>query len=507
MTTNVNSLVTSQQDSRTMHAKTTASVLREELRTHANLNVPSIDGNVLATILNAKVEWLTKMNESMPLDSFKNKLVASTRSFYDALKKPKTHFILECKKASPSKGLIRPDFKPAEIARIYNKFASAISVLTDEKFFMGKYSYIKEVHDITNIPVLCKDFIFEPYQIYLARFNQADAVLLMLSVLTDEAYIKLSNLAHSLNMGVLTEASTTTEIERAIKLNAQVIGINNRNLRNLQVDLKRVEELSKLVPSDRIIISESGIYTHDQILKLRHFAHGFLVGSSLTATKDIEIACRKLILGENKVCGLTTFEDVKAAFNAGAVTTGFIFARSSKRYIEPIKAKEIVVQAQKQDIRLAFAGVFVNEELNNVVNIVHEIPLDVVQLHGSENIMYIKNLRAKLPKHVEIWKAIAVEQEFPQQEVSDYLKYADKVVLDTKNQDAFGGTGQSFDWRLVTGDLSRIMVAGGLNPHNVATARDLSQTIGLDLNSGIEDTPGHKNHDLLAQAFLEIKNY
>ena len=152
-----------------------------------------------------------------------------------------------------------------------------------------------------------------------------------LSVLTDDAYIRLSTLAHSLNMGVLTESSTKEEVERALKLNAKIIGINNRNLRELTVDLNNVRELSTLIPEDRTIISESGIYTHDQVLELKQYANGFLVGSSLTSEENIELACKKLIYGENKVCGITRFEDVESSLNHGFIYNGFIFFEKSKR--------------------------------------------------------------------------------------------------------------------------------------------------------------------------------
>ena len=243
--------------------RTKGQPLCDALRSNPRINAASIDGNVLSTILNAKVDWLFRKQQELPLDSFKDTLKKSERSFYDALTSDRTVFILECKKASPSKGLIRPVFDPVEIASVYRKYASAISVLADEPFFQGRYEYIADVSAAVDVPVLCKDFIFDPYQVYLARHNRADAVLLMLSVLTDEAYTELRDLAHSLGMGVLTEASHEDEIARAIKLNARIVGINNRNLRTLTVDLNQVRTLSALVPDDRVIISESGIYTHN----------------------------------------------------------------------------------------------------------------------------------------------------------------------------------------------------------------------------------------------------
>lgn len=134
--------------------------------------------------------------------------------------------------------MIRDDFDPARIAAIYKHYASAISVLTDEKYFQGSFDFLPIVSQIAPQPILCKDFIIDPYQIYLARYYQADACLLMLSVLDDEQYRQLAAVAHSLEMGVLTEVSNEEELERAIALGAKVVGINNRDLRDLSIDLQ-----------------------------------------------------------------------------------------------------------------------------------------------------------------------------------------------------------------------------------------------------------------------------
>ncbi len=172
---------------------------------------------VLAKIVADKAIWVETRKQQQPLASFQNEVQPSTRHFYDALQGARTAFILECKKASPSKGVIRDDFDPARIAAIYKHYASAISVLTDEKYFQGA---LISSHRQPNRPqpILCKDFIIDPYQIYLARYYQADACLLMLSVLDDDQYRQLAAVAHSLEMGVLTEVSNEEELERAIAL-------------------------------------------------------------------------------------------------------------------------------------------------------------------------------------------------------------------------------------------------------------------------------------------------
>ncbi|MGL2495798.1 bifunctional indole-3-glycerol-phosphate synthase TrpC/phosphoribosylanthranilate isomerase TrpF, partial [Helicobacter pylori] len=192
--------------------------------------MPSVLENILKDKL-LEVSALKK-NHALPVN-----ITPSDRDFKKALLEKKTSFILECKKASPSKGLIRKDFDLLEITKTYEKFASCISVLADSKHFLGSYENIKIVSQCSNKPVLCKDFIIDAFQIKLARMMGANAVLLMLSALDDKNYLELFNLAKSLNMSVLTEVSNQQEIERLLKLQYDIIGINNRDLHTLKTDI------------------------------------------------------------------------------------------------------------------------------------------------------------------------------------------------------------------------------------------------------------------------------
>ena len=173
----------------------------------AFLNRASINQTILGKIVAAKQEWVAARKLAQPLESFQGALVPSDRDFEGDLRAGSTRFILECKKASPSKGLIRDDFSPEAIADIYGNYATAISVLTDEQFFQGDFAFLPRVRGRVKQPVLCKDFMIDPYQVYLARHYQADAILLMLSVLTDEGYRALFAVARELGLGVLTEVS------------------------------------------------------------------------------------------------------------------------------------------------------------------------------------------------------------------------------------------------------------------------------------------------------------
>lgn len=199
---------------------------------------------ILAKIVEAKRNWLFAKKRLFPLDVFKKEVIKTDRNFYQALESDKAVFILECEKGSPSKGVIRKKFDLNEIAAVYKNYANVISVLTDEEFFMGSFANLEIVRKQVIQPILCKDFIIDEYQIYLARHYQADAVLLMFSVLDDNEYKKLAKVANRLGMGILTEVSNEEGLERAIKLKAKVIGINNRNLRDLSIDLNTTRLLA-----------------------------------------------------------------------------------------------------------------------------------------------------------------------------------------------------------------------------------------------------------------------
>lgn len=444
---------------------------------------------VLQKIVDDKLIYLVERKAKQPLDNFVEEIKPSSRSFYDALSAKRPVFILECKKASPSKGLIREDFDPAVIANIYAPYASAISVLTDEKYFQGDMKYLTIVSNTVKQPVLCKDFIIDAYQIYLARHYQADAILLMLSVLNDEEYATLAAVAHQLNMGVLTEVSNEEELERAIKLKARVVGINNRDLRDLSIDLNRTKELAPRLTTGTIVISESGIHRHQHIQSLSKFANGFLIGSALMEQADIGKAIQKLLIGEHKVCGLTRVQDANAAYAAGATYGGLIFAENSPRKVTLSQAKQII-----HAVPLQYVGVFRDQSVDFVAHMVEQLALSAVQLHGNEDSNYLQALRVILPKHCEIWKAIDMSQpnltQFNDQPI-------DLLLLDNGR----GGTGQSFDWSMIPTKIKfRIMVAGGLNANNCCQASELLCN-GLDFNSGVEIEPGIKSEQKINQVF------
>ncbi|HAT2607460.1 TPA: bifunctional indole-3-glycerol-phosphate synthase TrpC/phosphoribosylanthranilate isomerase TrpF [Kluyvera intermedia] len=449
---------------------------------------------VLAKIVADKAIWVAARKEQQPLASFQNDVVPSTRRFYDALQGTRTAFILECKKASPSKGVIRNNFDPARIAGVYKHHASAISVLTDEKYFQGSFDFLPIVSRIAHQPILCKDFIIDPYQIYLARFYQADACLLMLSVLDDEQYRQLSAVAHSLDMGVLTEVSNEEELERAIALGAKVVGINNRDLRDLSIDLNRTRQLAPRLGAGVTVISESGINTYAQVRELSHFANGFLIGSALMSHDDLDAAVKRVLLGENKVCGLTRAQDARVAHEAGAIYGGLIFVASSPRAVDVVQARTVMAGAPLQ-----YVGVFRNAPVETVSANVEQLGLVAVQLHGSEDQNYIDTLRKQLPDSVQIWKALSVGDTLPARD----LNHVDKYLFDNGQ----GGSGKRFEWSLLSGQtLDNVLLAGGLGADNCVEAAKTG-CAGLDFNSGVESEPGKKDAEKVASVFRTLRAY
>ncbi|KKO48044.1 indole-3-glycerol phosphate synthase [Arsukibacterium sp. MJ3] len=456
---------------------------------------------VLATIIQHKTAEVAALQLETPLQQFIGQLKPSSRNFLAALQLPGSRFILECKKASPSKGLIRQHFDLSEISQVYNQYADCISVLTDQQFFQGSYQYLAQMRQLSDKPLLHKDFIIDPYQIYLGRLHGADAVLLMLSVLTDEAYQQLAGVAQKLNMTVLTEVSNDSETRRAVVLGAQLIGINNRDLRDLSTDLNTSFVLSKLIPDGITVVSESGIYHNQQVRDLQKVAKAFLVGSSLMAQADLAAAARRLIIGEHKICGLTRAADVTAAYQAGAYFGGLIFAPASPRCVSIEVASQLVSAAP-----LHFVGVFVDAPQHDIINIARQLKLSAVQLHGNESDADIVALRAALPASCEIWKAYRVAEQLPA-----FTQLADRLLLDAYHPGAHGGSGQVFNWQLLQQPLTGlttlpIMLAGGLTLDNLSQALQL-QVAGLDMNSGLESAPGIKDKSKIQTAFAVIKAF
>lgn len=215
-----------------------------------------------------------------------------TRDFVGALRAKiaagKPAVIAEVKKASPSKGVLRADFIPADIAQSYAEYGAAcLSVLTDEQFFQGCTDYLKQARASCHLPVLRKDFMVDAYQIYESRAMGADAILLIAACLDDAQMKEFEQIARSLDMAVLVEVHDATELERALKLKTPLIGVNNRNLKTFEVSLDTTLTLMKDIPADRLLVCESGIHTRDDVLRMGAAGvNAFLVGEAFMRAEE-----------------------------------------------------------------------------------------------------------------------------------------------------------------------------------------------------------------------------
>ncbi|MEA3037804.1 MAG: indole-3-glycerol phosphate synthase / phosphoribosylanthranilate isomerase, partial [Sphingomonadales bacterium] len=345
-------------------------------------------------------------------------------------------------------------------------------------------------------PILAKDFIVDPRQVAEARLHGADAVLVILAALDDSEAKAVLAEADALGMDVLVEAHDETEVKRAVALGAGLIGINNRDLRTLAVDLAVTQRLSRLVPADRLVVAESGIEDRRDVERLAPHADAFLVGSSLMRAPDPALAARALAFGRVKVCGLTREEDVEAAEAAGAAFAGFVMVPGTPRAVSLGRAERLAAAT-----RLPRVGVFRNEKPLNVAEAALRLGLSAVQLHGEEDALYIRGLRSLLPEGTEIWAAGAVAGTVPEPRLG-----ADRTLFDTEVAGRSGGTGTAFDWSRLEGrpDLARAVLAGGLNPGN-ARAAALVGAYALDVGSGVEAAPARKDPARLAAFFDALR--
>ena len=241
-----------------------------------------------------KLEELAVRVERLPLNQLEGRLEGAppVRGFVDALTARvdagRAAVIAEIKKASPSKGVLREDFRPAEIAVSYERGGAAcLSVLTDLDFFQGSDDFLKEARAACGLPVIRKDFIIDPYQVYEARAIGADCVLLIAACLSDSRLSELSALARQLGMDALVEVHDADELDRALRVPGRLIGINNRNLRTFDLDLATTIGLLGAIPADRLLVTESGIHTRSDVARMRgHGVDAFLVGEAFMRAED-----------------------------------------------------------------------------------------------------------------------------------------------------------------------------------------------------------------------------
>jgi indole-3-glycerol phosphate synthase/phosphoribosylanthranilate isomerase/anthranilate synthase/indole-3-glycerol phosphate synthase/phosphoribosylanthranilate isomerase len=422
---------------------------------------------------------------------------AAPRDVLEALRprsKSKISLIAEVKRASPSKGVFAPLVDPVALACTYTaNGAAAISVLTEPHFFLGSFEYLAAIKEAVSVPVLCKDFIVDEYQVYEARAWGADAILLICAILDQIQLRRLLKVAHDLRMRCLVEVHTSEEVERAIEAGAMVIGINSRDLRTFQMNPHLIRALRPLIPEDHVVVAESGIHTSSDARRLaRYDVQAMLVGESLVTSHDIPAQIRTLLKGANesvqvKICGLRTKDQFLTARDEGADMLGLMFYEPSSRYIQPREARELLNTFEDDQITPDIVGIFVNKEAEFINDIVEQVGLHFVQLHGDESPEFCE--RIKRP----VIKGLRLNSRADLKKIAEYDETTWRVLLDTPTV-KWGGTGETHDWNIarLVAQQTPIFLAGGLTPENVAEAIHRVRPWGVDVSSGVEIN-GHKD--------------
>ena len=502
---------------------------------------------ILDRIVAATEKRVKEAKAKLPLSKLQQQVermpITKDFPFEQALQELDFNFICEVKKASPSKGIIAEDFPYLDIAKDYEMAgAAAISVLTEPDFFLGSPQYLQEIAEAVHIPVLRKDFIIDEYQIYEAKLWGASAILLIAAILDDDTMRRFHELADSLGLSCLVEAHDETEVLRAAKMGARIIGVNNRNLKDFTVDVNNSIRLRNLVDDSVIFVSESGLDTAADIQRLRkNKIHAALMGESFMRSTDkvaklaelygpirpkcsIHTSTERDVLGTEEIfnleaasvptveevtqpnhavkvkfCGISHEDTIPVLGETRPDHVGFVFA-PSKRQVSVEQAQSITKSLQDSvnptsgNKCCSRVGVFVNETIRTIVEIAKAVPLSVVQLHGDETVTYIETLRSQLQEEqlefIEIWKAIQVQGK------EDILPWKqapiDGLVVDAYSKEERGGTGKTIDWSLLDDVQVPYYLAGGIGLHNVARAIRRLQPYGLDMSSSLE-TNGQKD--------------
>ena len=496
---------------------------------------------ILDRIVAATEKRVKEAKEKISLSKLKQQVermpITKDFPFEQALQELDFNFICEVKKASPSKGVIAEDFPYLDIAKDYEMAgAAAISILTEPDFFLGSPQYLQDIAATVHIPVLRKDFIIDEYQIYEAKLWGASAILLIAAILDDETIARFHKLADSLGLSCLVEAHDETEVLRAAKIGARIIGVNNRNLKDFTVDVNNSIRLRNLVDDSVIFVSESGLDTAADIQRLRdNKIHAALMGESFMRSTDkvaklaelygvlrpkcsIHTSTERDVLGTEEIfnleaasapiveevtqpsyavkvkfCGISQEDTIPVLGETRPDYVGFVFA-PSKRQVTIEQAHSIArklqdsLQTTSGDTCISRVGVFVNETIPNVIEIAKTVPLSVVQLHGDEDIAYIESLRNHLQEEqlesIQIWKAIQVQGK------EDIMQWEqapiDGLVVDAYSKEERGGTGKAIDWSLLDDVHVPYYLAGGIGLHNVARAIRRLRPYGLDMSSSLE---------------------
>ncbi len=426
--------------------------------------------------------------------------------------------IAEYKRRSPSAGALGKG-DPAEVARAYAAGgARAVSVLTDGPFFGGSLADLAAVRASVELPVLRKDFVLDEAQVWEARAAGADAVLLIARILEDARLAGLLDLCRELQFSALVEVHDAAELERALRAGAGIIGVNNRDLETFATDLDVTLTLASLIPVDRVLVGESGIATAADVDRLGSAGvDAVLVGEALMRGGGVSalagrpkrsrdrtpISAGFALLMRVKICGVCRPGDAAAAVAAGADYVGVILAPGRAR-TQSLSQAAAIWSAAPQAMRV---GVFVDAAPAELAATARELGLHVLQLHGEEDAALVQAVRAA--GQWRVWKAVRPRSGGEFARAAEYwAPLVDGLLVDGWSAEAAGGTGVAFGWDAVAGlrdlvpDNIEFVVAGGLNPGNVAQAVARLAPDTVDVSSGVESERGIKSAERV-QAFVQ----
>ncbi len=456
---------------------------------------------ILDEILTAKRREVAERKQRRPLAELDAAVSAMppTRGFERALRRPGVSAIAEIKRKSPSGGELRPGASAEELARAYAaNGAAALSVLTDFVYFGGTDTDLRQARAESGLPVLRKDFVVDPYQLYEARALGADAVLLIVRALEQAELASLLALADRLGLDALVETHSEEELRRALDAGARIVGVNNRDLDTLITDPTLALRLRSLVPPNVTFVAESGIRGPDEVRALAAAGvDAALIGESLVRAEDPGARLWEYVAAGRrgrhtvvKICGIRGVDEGRTALAAGADWLGFVLWEGSKRCIQPEDAAGIVRTLREERPGWSAVGVFVNPDPEFVQDVRARCDLDLVQLSGHEEPALVAGLSGRAMKALHVRPGQESESA---RTVRDDAYGAAYYLLDTHRDGAYGGTGATFDWTALRAAPQAYLLAGGLHPDNVESALDTLAPFGVDVSSGVEFAGGGKD--------------
>ena len=420
---------------------------------------------------------------------------APCHGFERALRSPGIRVVAEIKRASPSKGDIAPHLDPAALAREYERDgAAAISVLTERNFFKGSLEDFAAARgSVPTLPLLRKDFIIDPIQIHESRACGADAVLLIVRILDDSRLAESYALARELGMDALVEVYDESDARRAVALGATLVGINNRDLASFSVDNDNAGRIARIFPPGVKTVALSGVRNPADVeAMMRGGIDTFLIGEALSKNPALlpEILRSAPSSDAIKICGITRQADASLCAALGFGMVGFVFHKGSPRHIAPAAAGELRTGAAGR------VGVFVGAHIGEIRATVEEARLTAVQLHPAKGEISDTTISDDEISEL-IGRGIGVIKVFRDADAALDTAPGVRILLECSGGDLPGGNGKEWNWNKCGTGIPAFGIAGGLTPDNLIRAARESQAAWFDISSGVEISPGIKNHDKL----------